>query len=310
MKRTGLLTATAVGLAMAAIGPAADAHSPYLQPTQFAPTRGYVAVLAALTEEVYFVPDFALRGEGFFLVDPEGRRSEIKNVAPMKSFVAAEADLPADGTYRITTGDRAGRSAKFAKIDGRWLAVRQPRPGQQQRQEGQQRQQAERQRAGQMERGGPQGAPAAGGERPRAIDEADLPAGAEIAEMRAVVVAETYVTRGAPSDAAVKPTGKGFELKPLIHPNEIFLDTGFPFEILMDGKPVEGVALEVFRGGNAYEDKKVYGEVTTDVAGRATVAFDRPGVYVLTTRYPGRPAPGEAPPPRSYSYALTVEVTL
>jgi hypothetical protein len=295
MKRTGLLTATAVGLAMAAIGPAADAHSPYLQPTQFAPTRGYVAVLAALTEEVYFVPDFALRGEGFFLVDPEGRRSEIKNVAPMKSFVAAEADLPADGTYRITTGDRAGRSAKFAKIDGRWLAVRQPRPGQQQRQEGQQRQQAERQRAGQMERGGPQG---------------DLPAGAEIAEMRAVVVAETYVTRGAPSDAAVKPTGKGFELKPLIHPNEIFLDTGFPFEILMDGKPVEGVALEVFRGGNAYEDKKVYGEVTTDVAGRATVAFDRPGVYVLTTRYPGRPAPGEAPPPRSYSYALTVEVTL
>ena len=291
MKRTGLLTATAVGLAMAAIGPAADAHSPYLQPTQFAPTRGYVAVLAALTDEVYFVPDLALRGEGFFLVDPEGRRSEIENVAPMKSFVAAEADLATDGTYRITTGERAGRSARFAKIDGRWLAVRQPRPGQQQ---GQQR---PPQQAGQME-------------RPRAIDEADLPAGAETTEMQAVVVAETYVTRGAPSDAAVKTTGKGFELKPLIHPNEIFLDTGFPFEILMDGKPAEGVALEVFRGGNAYEDKKVYGEVTTDAAGRATVAFDRPGVYVLTTRYPGRPAPGEAPPPRSYSYALTIEVAL
>ena len=302
MKRAGLLTATAVGLAMAAIGPAADAHSPYLQPTQFAPTRGYVAVLAALTDEVYFVPDFALRGEGFFLVDPEGRRSEIKNVAPMKSFVAAEADLPADGTYRITTGERAGRSAKFARIDGRWLAVRQPRPGQQGQQQAQ--------RAGQMERGGQQGAPAAGGDRPRAIDEADLPAGAETAEMQAVVVAETYVTRGAPSDAAVKTTGKGFELKPLIHPNEIFLDTGFPFEILMDGKPATGVELEVFRGGNAYDDKKVYGEVTTDAAGRATVSFDRPGVYVVTTRYPGRPAPGEAPPPRSYSYALTIEVTL
>ena len=110
------MSLSAVGLAMAAIGPAADAHSPYLQPTQFAPTRGYVAVLAALTDEVYFVPDFALRGDGFFLVDPEGRRSEIKNVAPMKSFVAAEADLPADGTYRITTGERAGSMRAAAKI--------------------------------------------------------------------------------------------------------------------------------------------------------------------------------------------------
>ena len=118
------------------------------------------------------------------------------------------------------------------------------------------------------------------------------------------------MTRGAPSDAAVKTIGKGFELKPLIHPNEVFLDTGFAFEILMDGKPAQGVELEVFRAGNAYEDKKVYGEVETDGSGRAEVTFDRPGIYVLTTRHPGRPTPGEAPPPRSYTYALTIEVTL
>src|SRR3546814_2720569 len=69
------------------------------------------------------------------------------------SFVAVEAPLPADGTYRITTGERSGRSVKMAKIDGSWLAVRQPRPGQP--------------RSGQAPR------PARQGEdgRPRAIDE-------------------------------------------------------------------------------------------------------------------------------------------
>src|SRR3546814_2934788 len=66
--------------------------------------------------------------------------------------------------------------------------------------------------------------------RPRAIDEADLPAGAERAEIQGITICETYVTKGAPSDGATATTGKGFELKPLIHPNEIFLDTGFPLD--------------------------------------------------------------------------------
>src|SRR3546814_9570506 len=90
---------------------------------------------------------------------------------------------------------------------------------------------------------------------------------AERAGIQGIRSCETYGTKGAPSDGATATTGKGFELKPLIHPNEIFLDTGFPFEILLDGKPAKGVGLEVFRGGNASEDRKVFADVTTDENG-------------------------------------------
>src|SRR3546814_21158498 len=61
--------------------------------------------------------------------------------------------------------------------------------------------------------------------RPRAIDEADLPAGAERAEIQGITICQTYVTKSAPSDGATATTGKGSELKPLIHPDDIFLET-------------------------------------------------------------------------------------
>ena len=146
-----------------------------------------------------------------------------------------------------------------------------------------------------------------GQNRPRrGVDEASLPKGTKIIEVHSVSQLETYVTKGAPSP--VKTSGKGFELKPVTHPNEIFIDQGFSFVLQFDGKPVKGVEVDVFRGGNAYDDKKVVTEVKTGSKGEVDLSFDRPGVYVLTARYPERGEANVEPASKTYSYSLSFEV--
>ena len=129
-------------------------------------------------------------------------------------------------------------------------------------------------------------------------------------ESEQVQVVETYVSKGAPTEAALKTTGKGFELKPMNHPNALYVDQGFTFQLLADGKPVAGAPISVYRSGNIYDDKRIAVETRSDAQGMVKVSFAQPGVYMLTTRYPAaQRKPDEAPPPHSYTYSLTFEVT-
>ena len=56
-------------------------------------------------------------------------------------------------------------------------------------------------------------------------------------------VCGAFVTRGAPTDGASKPTGKGFEFAPVTHPNSIFVGDPFKFGFVLDGKPVAAAAV-------------------------------------------------------------------
>lgn len=279
-----LLTTAAVLFAMAP----AQAHTPYIVPTTFAPERDYVGVSGGMAEEAFFIPDFAIRGAGdWIVVGPDG---VARAVAPttLKSVTVLDAPLPAEGTYRIGTGERPGRAGRQVKVDGVWRAVRPaPAPG-----------------AAAPQRRMDEDAPA-GAVGP--IDADKVPAGAETVDVQGYLVAETYVTRGAPTP--VKPAGKGFEIEPITHPNEIFLSDGFSFRALIDGKPVAGQTIHVYRGGEAYDSKRTTIETKTGADGKATIRFEKAGVYLLETRYPGRAAPGAAPAAKTWTYTLTFEVT-
>ncbi len=283
-----------------ALAQAATAHTPYLKPTTFAPDRAFVTVEAALSEGNFFIPDFPLRGAGdYWATGNTGAPVKAETVTPLKEFVAVEVALPADGTYRISTGERPGRSAKWAKVDGTWRMVRPagapagapPRP------DGAAR---------------PAGAPPAEASRaagPRLIDEAAVPAGAETMTAQSYLRAETYVTRGAPNRGALKPTGQGVEIEPVTHPNEVFAGDAFKFRLLNDGKPLPGVDFSIARAGDAYSEKRYAYAGKTDAAGAAAVTFAQPGAYVLETHYPGRAEGASEPIARSTVYSLTFEVT-
>jgi len=279
-----LLTTTAVAFAVAP----ALAHTPYVVPTTFAPERDYVGVSGGMAEEGFFIPDFAIRGSGDWVVTGSDGVAKPATPTTLKSVTVLDAPLPAEGTYRIGTGERPGRAGKQAKIDGVWRAVRPaPAPG-----------------AAAPQRRMDEDAPA-GANGP--IDADKVPAGAETVDVQGYLVAETYVTRGAPTP--VKVSGKGFEIEPITHPNEIFLSDGFVFRALVDGKPVAGQHVSIYRGGETYESRRTALEATTAADGKATVKFEKPGVYVIETRYPGQAAPGATPATKTWIYTLSFEVT-
>lgn len=267
----------------------AVAHSPYVKPVTFAPARDQLTVEAAMTSEVYYVAEFPIRGAKFSVVSPSGAVTPLDKMTTLANYAALDVPTPDAGTYRIAAETSGGRVQKQAFVNGEWRPVRAtPPPG---------------------AAAGP--APARPAQPSRAVDEAGLPAGTEIVEITNRGRIETFVTRGAPNDAALKETGSGLELRPLTHPNEIFVDEGFEFEMLADGVPAEGLGIEVFKDGNAYAEKKIAAEVKSGAGGKVSLKFDEPGVYTLSTRWPAEAPsnPAERPATKRYSYVLTFEVS-
>jgi hypothetical protein len=288
MRAAKVLLAGALGGALMTQG-AAAAHAPYLLPTTFAPERPFVTVEAAMAE-ILFVPDFPIRTAGdYWVIGPDGAAAKAGGVATLKEFAAFDAALPAEGTYRITTGERAGRISRWVKIDGAWKMVRPAGPA-----------------APGGEVGRPQPAPP-GGEN-RFVEESAVPPGAETMTSQSVSRAETYVTRGAPTRTALKPAGLGLELEPITHPNEAFAGEPFKFRLLMDGKPLPGAGFTVVRGGDLYAESRFSVSAAADAAGAGAITLAQPGVYVLEADYPAR-TEGSAPVARSAQYVLTFEVT-
>ncbi|MCR5874774.1 DUF4198 domain-containing protein [Phenylobacterium sp. J426] len=116
---------------------------------------------------------------------------------------------------------------------------------------------------------------------------------------------ETFVTAGAPNTAALKPTGRGLELEPITHPNDLVASEKARFRLLNDGKPASGVEVEVVLGQARYRDKGVELKVTTGADGVFEIAWPEPGLYWLEAGVQGA---GEGGQRRSLGYVATLEV--
>jgi hypothetical protein len=266
----------------------ARAHTPYLLPNAFDAERDHITLQGALTEDDYFNPDIPLKAEVYQETTPDGARRAIAPTAILKDMAVIEAPLAQPGTYRFSTGAFVARKTNMANIDGRWVMVHLPP-------------------AGKPPGEKPLGEKSMG---PPRITEADAPSGAARMQVENIMTVETYVSKGAPTQAALLPSGHGFELKPITHPNGVYIDQGFAFQLLIDGAPAPGVGVTVYRAGDIYDEHKIAAEAKTNAAGEAKISFERPGVYLLTTHYNGAPrAPDVAPAARAYVYSLTFEVT-
>ena len=77
-------------------------------------------------------------------------------------------------------------------------------------------------------------------------EDAPPPPGAELVDVQSITVAEAYVMRGVPDEAALKPTGQGLELQPLIQPNQIVAGEDATFRLLFDGQHLADAPVTVF----------------------------------------------------------------
>jgi uncharacterized GH25 family protein len=120
---------------------------------------------------------------------------------------------------------------------------------------------------------------------------------------------EIFVTAGEPTTTVFKPTGKGIELVPVTHPNDLVAGEDATFQFLLDGKPAGNLPVTVIPGGIRYRDQLRQQDLKTGADGKVTVKWGDPGMYWINVTTP-RPAEGEAPVPgaRRASYVTTLEV--
>ncbi|GMU45070.1 MAG: DUF4198 domain-containing protein [Xanthomonadales bacterium] len=118
---------------------------------------------------------------------------------------------------------------------------------------------------------------------------------------------ETFVTNGAPSEGALKPTGVGLELIAATHPNDLYAGETAKFRMTMDGKPAAGVRVEAIAGGTRYRDALQEIVATTDEQGNFSLSWPASGMYWLQAVVQD----DQASPPatsRRAAYVATLEV--
>lgn len=121
---------------------------------------------------------------------------------------------------------------------------------------------------------------------------------------------EIFVTVGEPTTTLFKPTGKGIELAPVTHPNDLIVGETASFQFLFDGKPTAGLSVTIIPGGIRYRDQLGQVDLKTDAAGKVDVTWPGPGLYWVNVTTPQAAQPEGAPPPlqRRASYVTTLEV--
>ncbi|HEY0332497.1 MAG TPA: DUF4198 domain-containing protein [Stenotrophomonas sp.] len=119
---------------------------------------------------------------------------------------------------------------------------------------------------------------------------------------------ETFVTSGSPSQTALKPSGKGLELVPVTHPNDLFAGEAAQFKLQIDGKPAAGLEVEIVRGDTRYRNAQEEIKVTTDAQGAFSVTWPQAGMYWLEVTSEDKKTTIKQAKQRRLSYVATLEV--
>lgn len=119
---------------------------------------------------------------------------------------------------------------------------------------------------------------------------------------------EAFVTAGKPSKQALTTTGRGLELAPITHPNDLVAGDTASFRLLLDGKPASNLKVEIVPGGIRYRDKLNDMSVTTDADGKFSVKWPAPGMYWMEADVRDDKTSVKQAKARRAAYAVTVEV--
>ncbi|KTE77544.1 DUF4198 domain-containing protein [Sphingopyxis sp. A083] len=272
--KTRLLIAASAALALFAAAPA-QAHRQWMLPssTVLSGDDVWVTVDAAVSNDLFYFEHQPLRLDAVKAWAPDGSEAPIENKATGRYRSTFDVHLTQKGTWRIASV--ADMLMGSYDLDGKTERL-------------------------------PRGTTAANlAER--------LPAGAtNVQTAEANNRNEIFVTVGEPTTTLFTPTGKGIELVPVTHPNDLFAGETATFQFLLDGKPAAGLPVTVIPGGIRYRDQLGQIDLKTGADGTVAVNWPEPGMYWLnvTTPQAEREEGAGGPPPfaRRASYVTTLEV--
>jgi uncharacterized GH25 family protein len=280
----------AIGAVAALAAPAAFAHRMWMiaSSTSVSGTDNWVTVDAAVSNDLFFFDHQPVRAVPTVL-QPDGTEGTVENHSVGKFRATFDVHLTQQGTYRIgTVGQNVFGSYK---LNGEQKMI-------------------------------PRGTTA---DKLASV----IPAGAtDVQTSESVSRNEIYVTQGAPTTGVFKPSGKGIELVPVTHPNDLVVGEAATFQFLLDGKPAPNLFVTVIPGGIRYRDSLKQQDLKTGADGKVSINWADPGLYWVNVtpnrpreEGPGQNAPGAGaggpqgpggrtagPPQRRVSYVTTVEV--
>nr|WP_294812711.1 DUF4198 domain-containing protein [uncultured Sphingomonas sp.] len=280
----------AIGAVAALAAPAALAHRMWMiaSSTTVSGSDNWVTVDAAVSNDLFFFDHQPIRVVPTVL-QPDGTEGAVENHAVGKFRATFDVHLTQQGTYRIGVVNQ-GVFGSY-KLNGESKMI-------------------------------PRGTTA---DKLASV----IPAGAtDVQTTESLSRNEIYVTQGAPTTTVFKSSGKGIELVPVTHPNDLVAGEAATFQFLLDGKPAPNLFVTVIPGGIRYRDALKQQDLKTGTDGKVSINWPDPGLYwvnVTPTRPreegqggPGAGAPGAGgpqgagrpagPPQRRVSYVTTVEV--
>ena len=245
-----------------------QAARPWLLPSQtvLARSGGWVAVDAAMADDLFSVNQGAMPVDTLVVSGPDGQPVTPQNVTKSRSRSTFDLELRQAGTYRIAVADDA--------VMARWEEDGKPKRW--------------RGAAAEMATGIPANA-----------------AKLDVEQTQRRV--ETFVSVGTPTE--VKTVGgKGIELVPTQHPNDLYARETAKFRFLLDGKAAKDLDVEIIAGGTRYRDAPEEMIFKTDKNGEIAVTWPAAGMYWLeiSVQDEGATAPGVKK--RRATYAATFEV--
>lgn len=122
-----------------------------------------------------------------------------------------------------------------------------------------------------------------------------VPAGAaDLKTIKSFNRNEVFVTRDKPTTEVFKPTGKGLELVPVTHPNDLVAGEAASFKFLLDGKPAADLEVTIAEGGSRYSPRADM-KVKTGADGVLKFTLPEAGMYWINASVRTGAMPGRGP---------------
>lgn len=122
--------------------------------------------------------------------------------------------------------------------------------------------------------------------------------------------AESYITVGKPTQSALELEGKLLELKPLTHPADIVEGEPVEFQFYYNGKPQQGVTVDVTREGTLYRNQQDQLDLVSDKDGVIKFTPEIAGRYLLRANHKGELVDNPLADISSVNVHLTFEAVL
>ena len=119
---------------------------------------------------------------------------------------------------------------------------------------------------------------------------------------------ELFITSGNPTDSVFQTTGKGLEMKPVTHPNDLFAGETSEFIFLLDGKPAAGAQVTVIPGGIRHRDQLNDIKLTADANGKVSIPWPSAGFWWMEATVVQKEGLSEPVDQRRSVYTSTLEV--